>query len=234
MKKLFRELWLLICACVPGCGQMQQGYMKRGVSQTAAFCAVLAVAVFLEAGALACFLAPLWAYSFFDTYNLRRMAREGTPQEDAYLFGLSDMDSRRLTELLEKRHSLIGWVLVAVGLLVLWQNIARILYEVMDSLFSNVDWWLYDSLARGVPRMAVTLAVIALGIWFIRGPKKREEDPAPDYTPPEEPFTARDPWSPEAQVPVRLQLHPDRPEDPEAPETEPAPEGEEDRHGDNG
>lgn len=233
MKKLFQGIWLLICACVPGCGQMQQGYMKRGISQTAAFCAVLAVAIFLEIGALACFMVPLWVYSFFDTYNLRRLAREGTPQEDTYLFGLTDMDSRRLEELLNKRHSLIGWVLVAAGLLVLWQNLTHTLYNVLVTLFGSDDaWWLYD-LMRSAPRMVVTLLIIALGIWFIRGPKKKPEASIPDFTPPEEPFTAKSPYSAEAQVPVALRLYPE--EEP-APETETAEnaETEEEHHGNNG
>lgn len=217
MKRLFGEIWLLICTCVPGCGQMQQGYMKRGISQTIAFCAILAMAIFLETGALACFLAPLWAYSFFDAYNLRRLAREGMPQEDAYLFGLSDMDSKRLTELLEKRHSFIGWVLVAMGLLILWQNIARWLYDMLNSLFEDFgSWWLYDNLVHGVPRMAVTLAIIALGVWFIRGPKLGTEEP--EFTPSEgfaeedTPFTAKGPYSQELHMP--LQLTPEQTEDP--------------------
>lgn len=216
MKKLFNNLWLLICACVPGCGQMQQGYMKRGISQTIAFAAVLAVAIFLEIGALAVFMAPLWMYSFFDAYNLRRLAREGMPMEDTYLFGLSDMDSRRLEELLSKRHSLIGWVLVGAGLLVLWRNVSDILYDLLTTVFHIEDaWWLYSSIFHGVPRMVVTLAIIALGLWFIRGPKKKAQDSIPDFTPPEEPFTAKSPYSPEAQTftPSQLRLEPENPEE---------------------
>lgn len=234
MRKLFRGILLLICACVPGCGQMQQGYMKRGISQTIAFSAMLAVAIFLEIGALACFLAPLWAYSFFDAYNLRRLTREGMPQEDAYLFGLSDMDSKRLEELVSKRHSLIGWVLVSVGVLVMWQNFARTLYDLLMSLFGGDDaWWIYD-LMHGVPRMVVTLLIIALGIWFIRGPRKKPEDSIPDFTPPEEPFTAKSPYSAEAQVPVALRLYPEDEEPAPETETEENAETEEERHGNNG
>lgn len=227
--KLFQALWLLFCACIPGCGQMQQGYMKRGISQTIAFCAVLAVAIFLEIGALAVFLAPLWVYSFFDAYNLRRQRLEGSPQKDAYLFGLSDMDSRRLEELLNKRHSLIGWVLVIAGVLVLWQGVSRTLYRFLIMLFGEDDsWWLFDSLVHGVPRVMVTLLIMALGVWFIRGPRKKEADPIPDFTPPEaaEPFTAKGPFQPEAQVPVTLRLTPEEPD----PETE-AEGKEEDGHG---
>ena len=151
-------LLLFIAACIPGCGEMYQGYMKRGISILTAFCAVFALAVFLEIGALAVLMIPLWLFSFFDSYNLRGQTdAQAESNPDAYLFGLSDMDSRRMSDLLRKRHSLVGWGLVILG---------RILS--------------YD-----VPRLAVTVGIIALGVWFIRGPKKAEDIPA--FTPPEEP-----------------------------------------------
>ena len=70
--RLIRGILFFSFSCIPGCGQMHQGYMKRGISQTILCCGVLAVAVFLEIGALAILLVPLWLYSFFDSYNLRR------------------------------------------------------------------------------------------------------------------------------------------------------------------
>ena len=81
------------------------------------------------------------------------------------------------------------------------------------SIFGSESWRIYDGLTHGVPRMVVTLLIIALGIWFIRGPQKNPEDSAPNFTPPEEPFTAKGPYTPEAQVPIKLQLHPETAED---------------------
>ena len=63
----------------------------------------------------------------------------------------------------------------------------------MGSLLRALDiWWLYDLLFYGLPRLIVILAIIWLGVWFIRGPKKREEE---DYTfvPPQEPQESADP-----------------------------------------
>ena len=45
-------------------------------------------------------------------------------------------------------------------------------------------WWLDRILTYDVPRLAVTVGIIALGVWFIRGPKKAEDIPA--FTPPED------------------------------------------------
>ena len=97
--RLISGLLHLIFACVPGCGQMYQGYMKRGISQTLLTCLALFLTILLENGALAVLIVPLWLYWFFDSFNLRRQWKDGYVQEDEYMFGLSDMDSDRLTRL---------------------------------------------------------------------------------------------------------------------------------------
>ena len=177
-------LLLFIAACIPGCGEMYQGYMKRGISILTAFCAVFALAVFLEIGALAVLMIPLWLFSFFDSYNLRSQTdAQAESNPDAYLFGLSDMDSRRMSDLLRKRHSLVGWGLVILGVYVFYTTAAD---WVTDFFYQFFDaWWIGRILSYDVPRLAVTVGIIALGVWFIRGPKKAEDIPA--FTPPEEP-----------------------------------------------
>ena len=176
-------LLLFIASCIPGCGEMYQGYMKRGVSILTAFCAVFALAVFLEIGALSVLMIPLWLFSFFDSYNLRAQTEEDATPADAYLFGLSDMDSRRMSALLQKRHSLVGWGLVILGVWIFYSTVAD---WVSDFLYQFFDaWWINRILSYDVPRLAVTVGIIALGVWFIHGPKKEKDIPA--FTPPEEP-----------------------------------------------
>ena len=176
-------LLLFLASCIPGCGEMYQGYMKRGMSILTIFCGIFALAVFLEIGALAVLMLPLWLFSFFDSYNLRAQLEVGTAEADAYLFGLSDMDSQRMSNLLQKRHSLVGWVLVVLGVYILFDTfvgrLMQLLCEWMD------QWWLYDVVMRDVPRMVVTIFLIALGVWFIRGPKKAKVEDIPTFTPPE-------------------------------------------------
>ena len=177
-------LLLFIAACIPGCGEMYQGYMKRGVSILTAFCAVFALAVFLEIGALSVLMMPLWLFSFFDSYNLRgRSDAQAEANPDAYLFGLSDMDSRRMNDLLRKRHSLVGWGLVLLGVYVLFETVAGRLVNIICEYLG--EWWLYEIVMRDLPRLAVTVGIIALGVWFIRGPKKAQVEDIPAFTPPE-------------------------------------------------
>ncbi len=178
MKKAIRAVLLAAFSCVPGCGQMYQGYMKRGISQTVLCSAVVALAVLLEIGALAVLIAPLWLYSFFDSFDLHRrlcgsgLEDLGRAEPDAYLFGLSELDAQRLTELLDKRHSLIGWALVLIGGYALYHTVVGDLLRLVCEHFPEMGW-LYDLLVWDMPRILGTVAIIALGVWFIRGPKKR-------------------------------------------------------------
>lgn len=222
IRKFLGSCWHLLWACVPGCGQMCQGYMKRGVSQTIIVTALLFVAVFLEMGALAVLIAPLWLYSFFDSFNLRRQIREGMAPEDEFMFGLSEMDARKLTRILNRRGSLIGWLLVAVGLYSLYMILARNLLAPLRGNFL-IDW-LYDLMVWDMPRILGTVLIVALGIWFIKGPKApKEEEPAdaPPRSPGEPPKMKATPWT-EAEGQFHREPEPQAPEVPQA-EEEPAP-----------
>ena len=222
LRRSFRELLHLCFACVPGCGQMSQGYMKRGISQTLIFSVIVFIAVFLEMGVLAVLVAPLWCYSFFDSYNLRRQIREGVPPEDEFMFGLSDMDSQRLTQILSRRGSLIGWLLIVVGLYNIYQIFARRILGALSNLFPWLDW-LYNLLVWDMPRIMGTVLIIALGLWFIRGPKM-PVDHGPSYTPPQNPGKPpkmkTTPWT-EAEGKFHEEPEPRAPEAPEAAEPHP-------------
>ena len=176
-------LLLFLTSCVPGCGEMYQGYMKRGMSILTIFCGIFALAVFLEIGALAVLMLPVWLFSFFDSYNLRAQAEADAAPPDGYLFGLSDVDSRQMSALLQKRHSLVGWGLVAVGVYIFYSTVADWVVNFFYQFFDA--WWLDRVLSYDVPRLAVTMGIIALGVWFIRGPKREKSEDIPAFTPPE-------------------------------------------------
>lgn len=206
---------LFITSCLSGCGQMYQGYMKRGLSLLLAFFLVIFVSTYFYLGTLVLFLPVIWAYAFFDSYSLRSQISAGTAPEDAFLFGLSDMDSKRLGELLRKRHSLIGWVLVAVGAYMLYD---MVLDQLGGLFFGWFGEWLYSLLRYSLPRVVITVLVILLGLWFIRGPKAPAEDDIPSFTPPASgpaPSAGADPVD-EAAADISAAVN--------------APEGEEDRH----
>ena len=75
-------LLFFITSCLSGCGQMYQGYMKRGLSLLLLFFVILAVSGFLGLAALAFFLPVVWLYAFFDSYNLCAQIAAGTQPAD--------------------------------------------------------------------------------------------------------------------------------------------------------
>ena len=176
-------LLLFITSCVPGCGQMHQGYMKRGLSLILAACFLIVLSILLRLDFLMVFLIPLWLFSFFDSYNLRGQTDEqAAANPDSFLFGLSEMDSEKLSTLFRKRSSIIGWGLVALGAYILFDTfVGRLMWMLCESLD---NWRLYDIVMRDFPRLIVTIGIIALGVWFIRGPKLPKNEEIPVFTPP--------------------------------------------------
>ena len=219
IRKFWGNLWHLLWACVPGCGQMCQGYMKRGISQTIIAAVLLFIAVFLEMGVLSVLIVPLCLYSFFDSFNLRRQIRDGLAPEDDFMFGLSEMDSRKLNEILSRRGSLIGWLLMVVGLYNLYRIFAQNILGGLADLFPSLNW-LYHLLVWDAPRILGTVFIIALGLWFIKGPKAPKDGGfEASYTPPkaEPPKKMKaTPWT-EAEEQFHQEPEPQAPAVPEEP-----------------
>ena len=121
----------LLFACIPGAGQMYQGYMKRGLSLITMFCLfiILGSTTGLDALVVGCIV--VYMYSFFDTLNLRaQLAAEKAPEDD-YLVHFNWHDAR-MTQFMGESHKLVGWGLIALGAIVFYNNIImRVLGDVM-------------------------------------------------------------------------------------------------------
>ena len=128
-------LLFFISSCIPGCGQMHQGYMRRGMSLLTVFCGLFAIAVFLNIGALTVLALPVWLYAFFDSYNLRARLDEGTAPADALLLGLDQADGEKMALLCRKRHSLVGWGLVTLGVCILYATAADWVVDFLGQFF---------------------------------------------------------------------------------------------------
>ena len=161
-------------AFIPGAGEMYQGYMKRGLSLVGICCVAIAVGSLLSplTTAALCVCCVVWMYSFFDTFNLRAQLSQGTAPEDDYLIHLGHDVS--LDRFLERRHKLFGWVLVAVGLYTLYDELVM---DFLRDLYWNTDSsWIIRviyNIMNEVPSVVICLAVIALGVWLVRGPREK-------------------------------------------------------------
>ena len=131
-------------------------------------------------------LVVVWMYSFFDTFNLRAQIIADTAPEDDYLIHFDPRD-RRLARALLDSHKLVGWLLIAFGALIAYQNLImnifgdlvyrwghsspvfRALYLVMDSL----------------PDVVVCVVLIVCGVWLVKGPHPAKK-PDASKEPPED------------------------------------------------
>ena len=172
----------LLFACIPGAGQMYQGYMKRGLSLITMFCLfiILGSTTGLDALVVGCIV--VYMYSFFDTLNLRaQLAAEKAPEDD-YLVHFNWHDAR-MTQFMGESHKLVGWGLIALGAIVFYNNIImRVLGDVMwrwgqNNPFFRAIYLMLDSL----PQIVVCVALVICGVWLVRGPKgKKQKHDAPE------------------------------------------------------
>ena len=222
----------LLFACIPGVGQMYQGYMKRGLSLITLFFLCIMAGMLLEPLVLTALI--VWMYSFFDTFNLRAQFIAGTAPADDYLVHFNTKDAR-LTLFFRDSHKLVGWALIALGAMVAYQNIImRVLGDVMwrwgqNSPFFRAVYLMLDEL----PEVVVCVALIVCGVWLVRGPKgkkvhcKKAEEPededfreytAAEADAPEAPEETADFAMPKLSALLGDPVTPEDPEEPEQPE----------------
>ena len=222
----------LLFACIPGAGQMYQGYMKRGLSLITLFFLCIMAGMLLEPLVLTALI--VWMYSFFDTFNLRAQFIAGTAPADDYLVHFNTKDAR-LTLFFRDSHKLVGWALIALGAMVAYQNIImRVLGDVMwrwgqNSPFFRAVYLMLDEL----PEVVVCVALIVCGVWLVRGPKGKKvhrkkaeepededlrESPAAEADAPEAPEETADFAMPKLSALLGDPVTPEDPEEPEQPE----------------
>ena len=157
MKK--NALLTFIFACIPGAGQMYYGYMRRGLSLVTLFCVAPGIGVIIPPILLA--TPIIWMYAFFDTYDLIRYLVSGNPKPDDFIWG-DRIDLGRFKTFTPRGNRIIGWVLVACGVWVLFDSwVAPILHDVFITL--GIEY-LYYNLVGQLPTIIVAGLLIYFGI----------------------------------------------------------------------
>ena len=222
----------LLFACIPGAGQMYQGYMKRGLSLITLFFLCIMAGMLLEPLVLTALI--VWMYSFFDTFNLRAQFIAGTAPADDYLVHFNTKDAR-LTLFFRDSHKLLGWALIALGGLVAYENvIMRVFGDVMWRWGQNNPVFrAFYLMLDELPEVVVCVALIVCGVWLVRGPKgkkvhcKKAEEPededfreytAAEADAPEAPEETADFAMPKLSALLGDPVTPEDPEEPEQPE----------------
>lgn len=171
----------LCCACIPGAGQMYQGFLKRGTSILLLFSVVIGIATCLNMEFLLFLVPAIWCYSFFDTWNIHNMPDERFGRlQDAILF-TSGTDSMPQLKLGNYRTP-AAIILILIGINYLLNNIADALPYFGIPYFNNPIHIFCDLF----PQYLLSIAIIWLGIHLITSKKQeldREDDSLiPDST----------------------------------------------------
>lgn len=175
MKK--SRLFSLLCAFWPGAGEMYLGLMNRGLAIMILFWIAFGIGAVGIIPVLIFLMPVLWFYSFFDTLTLRNLdyyALSELQERDEYFF--QDLMGGRynLGELVNKYHVVLGAVLIGSGAYTLYTRLRRWLWR-----SDFIPQWAYDLLDY-LPSVLLSFAVIALGVWLIRG-KRMPADSVEDY-----------------------------------------------------
>jgi hypothetical protein len=154
------------CAFIPGGGQMYLGYMKRGLSLLLLFCGGWWLSSMIDS--LFVFAIVAWMYSFFDTFDLRGKISTGTAAPDDYVIHFEDSGASRL---LQKRHSLLGWGLIVLGV---WAIYESFLYPMVSAFCERFGLYWLETIFRRLPSLLLIALLIGVGVWLVRGPKERD------------------------------------------------------------
>ena len=171
-------------ACLPGAGHMYLGFMKLGLSFMILFfgvCGLAALAdqiLYFLTTPIIMILPVIWFYAFFDCINKNGASdEEFASYEDRFLF----TDAAKLQEMDWKSN--FGFLTskaprIAIGFIILISGISMLCRNLLNMIswryFEHLQF-IYDilhSILDKVPQIAISVAIIALGIWLIRGKRK--------------------------------------------------------------
>ena len=175
MTRKKRGFWTFCFSLIPGAGEMYLGFMKRGLSMMCLFLgwSMFCAAIGFQAGV---FLLPvIWFYSFFQVHNLVSLPdEEFYQQEDDFMF--LHMDKIVGVDKWERgKVKFLAAALIFIGGYTIVSTVWR-------SFWNALPDWLYNELyviRDGVPRIAISLILIAFGVYLIRG-KKEKLDKEPE------------------------------------------------------
>lgn len=164
-----KSSFLTFCfSLLPGAGQMYMGFMKRGSSLMAFFFLTIFLSSWLGLGPLMFLMPIIWFYAFFDTHNLRSMPDdEFYAQEDEFVV-LPEYAKEKAQLIQSKYRNVLAIVLIVIGISILWNNF----YDIVEGILPDFARIVLSNFGHLIPQLFVASAIIAFGIYLIRGKKK--------------------------------------------------------------
>lgn len=169
MTRKKNKFWNFCFSCMPGAGQMYQGFMKKGLSIMAVFFGLLALIAYIGSDELLFCLPVIWFYGFFDGIHTNSLPdEEFSKLKDEYLFVNAEFDG-------------INWkkFRIPAAILLIFVGGYSLLRSFVDSLVENgIFGWnspIIYAIENMLPKTIFSIAIICLGVYLIRG-KKEELD----------------------------------------------------------
>ncbi|MFZ5353044.1 MAG: hypothetical protein ACOZCL_10035 [Bacillota bacterium] len=155
--------FFFILACIPGAAHMSLGLLKRGFQLMMGFIAIFPIGAYIYMESLIPVLViPIWFFSMFDAYEMRRRYREDVPVEDSEVIDYG---------FIIKYKKYVGVGILVAGLLG-FTNALQFshLYE-----FLGIDTrQLYYSISRSI----IPLLLMLLGFMIISRSRKSQIEAA--------------------------------------------------------
>jgi len=171
MARKKNSFWNFVISCMPGAGQMYQGFLKRGTSLMVLFFGGIFLANMVNIDWILFGSIVIWFYSFFDSLNSNGLSdEEFNKLEDGFLF-TDNSESFKFSK--SKFRIPLAVVLIMAGCYILLENI---LYMFRYTFGFSYDWWVMDIFFDYFPRFVFAAAVIIAGLYLIRGKKSQFYD----------------------------------------------------------
>lgn len=160
-----KNIFLTFCfSFIPGAGQMYQSYMKRGISLMTMFAVIIGVMAVVPIPLFAIPIPVIYAFSFFDTYNIRNKIGTDKEEKDEYLWNsTSFMDVLQKVNF-KKKNSFIGVLLILIGIYILLNTV---IYNLAMRFDIYVIELFVDSITRYLVPILISAISIGIGIKFI-------------------------------------------------------------------
>ena len=169
MTRKKNKFWNFWFSCMPGAGQMYQGFMKKGVSIMVVFWGLIALIAYFEIDEMVFCLPVIWFYGFFDGIHTNSLPdEEFAILKDEYLFIHNDFNGINL----KKFRMPAAVLLIFVGAYSLLRVFVGGLLESHIFYWDSPIIYVMDNM---LPKTIFSIAIIWFGLYLIRG-KKEELD----------------------------------------------------------
>lgn len=173
-----KNIFLNFCfSCMPGAGQMYQGFIKKGVSIMALFFGVIGIANILNVGEICLVLPIIWFYAFFDAINSNSLPDyEFAQLRDEFII-VKDTEDLRMS--IHRFRMPIAIGCIAFG----GYSLIKVFFDMLSDIVNipeDVYWEISRWVNSNIPRVAIALLIIWFGMRLIKG-KRTDIDNRESY-----------------------------------------------------